>query len=301
MLVATKCVVWATFLLGTAVGAACVSVNAADTNPSPASLSPPQTLMSDADWAALFDQSKPLADRQNMLARVEQSPDLRNPKDLYMLGSLYHMGKHAPGSPVDADPQKASLYLGNAAIRGSVYAMAKMAELKLSAGQYHEAMNWAQIYSHYALLSPNSSYSPRESYAAELVSRIKDHVGDAEMPGIMKDVDSFVALNDAQIRAGMKARIWYGANEPHRTTHHRVEDPTAKLPHTGIADYIVAFKPDGTVASAQLIDAVPQPNVGVLLRPWVESITLKPVKQSHALRYAWVPLVMGNQQYRMEQ
>jgi hypothetical protein len=292
--------VWPGLILGTVVAFAPFGAIAADAAAPTPSLSPPHALMSDAQWASLFDQSKPLADRERMLAQVEQSPDLRNPKDLYALGSLYHMGKNAPGSPVDDNPQKASLYLGNAAIRGSVYAMAKMAELKLAAGQYQEAMNWAQIYSHYALLAPETSHSPRESYAAELVSRIKSHVTDTQMAATMKDVNSFVALNDAQIRAGMQADALNDGDRPNRLMHHRVQLPDSRRPDTGIADYLIAFKPDGSAANVQLVDAVPRPEVGGTLRNWAKSVTLQPAPEGNALRYAWVPMVIGNKDYHMD-
>ena len=292
--------VWAGLILAAAFALAPFGVTAADVNAPAPSLSPPHALMSDADWAALFDQNKPLADRERMLANVEQSPDLRNPKDLYALGSLYHMGKRAPGSPVDENPDKASLYLGNAAIRGSINAMAKMAELKLDARQYQEAMNWAQIYSHYALLSPKTGFSPRESYAAELVSRIKSHILDTQMAAIMKDVNSFVALNDAQIRAGMQANAQQDGDHLKRMTHHLTQPHDSRLPDTGIADYLIAFKPDGSAADVQLVDAVPRPEVGGMLRNWAKSVTLQPASQDSALRYAWVPIVIGNQDYRMD-
>jgi hypothetical protein len=292
--------VWVGLIFGASIGVAPLSATAADVDAPAASVSAPRALMSDADWAALFDQNKPLADRQRMLANVEQSPNLLNPKDLYALGSLYHMGKRAPGSPVDEDPQKASLYLGNAALRGSLYAMAKMAELKLDAGQYQEAMNWAQIYSHYELLSPRTGFSPRESYAAELVSRIKPHVLDAQMPAIMTDVNSFIAQHDAQIRAGMLADATGHHDHLNRVTHHRVQPHDNRFPDSGIADYLIAFKPDGTAADVQLVDAVPRPQVGGMLRNWAKSITLQPAPQDNALRYAWVPMVVGNQDYHMD-
>lgn len=256
--------------------------------------------MSDAEWAALFDQNTPLAERQRTLADLEQSPDLSDPHDLYMLGSLYHMGQHAHGSPVREDPQKASLYLGNAAIRGSVLAMAKMAELKLAQGQYREAMNWAQIYSHYALLSKRSDYSPTESYAAELVSRIMDKIGESSMPDIMKDVSSFVAAHDADIRVGIAGEEMLEHVHPKSSGHHYYVAPLGqRLPSSGFADFIIAFHPDGSVANVILIDAVPQPDMGAVLHEKVETMTIDPTKQNQAMRYAWVPALMGNDRYRL--
>ena len=255
--------------------------------------------MSDAEWAALFDENTPLADRQRVIANLEQSPDLNDPHDLYMLGSLYHMGQHAHGSPVQEDQQKASLYLGNAAIRGSILAMAKMAELKLTAGQYREAMNWAQIYAHYALLS-NADYTPRESYAAELVNRIMDQLGQGAMPDVMKDVNSFVAANDTAIRVGMAGEAMLEHLHPKSPGHHYYVAPFGqRLPTSGFADYILSFRPDGTVANIQLIDAVPRTDMGAVLHEMAQGMTVKPNSQDKTPRYAWVPLLMGNEHYRL--
>lgn len=255
--------------------------------------------MSDAAWAALFDRRVPLADRQHIIAKLEQSPDLKNPHDLYVLGSLYHMGQYAEGSPVQEDWQKASLYLGNAAIHGSVLAMAKMAELKYAEGQYREAMNWAQLYSHYALLTKNDDTSPQESYAAELVSRIMGKLDESAMPAVMKDVNSFVAAHDMDIRAGMAKEATLESQHPHSDGHHYYLPPFGqRFPTSGFADYLVAFQPDGTVANILVMDAVPQPEMGAMLRDKLLNMRIKPAMHDKALRYAWVPLILGDHSYR---
>lgn len=273
---------------------------AVDDNPPTAAITAAQGPMTDAQWAALFDEKTPLADRQRVVANLEQSPDLKDPHDLYMLGSLYHMGQHSHRSPVQEDQQKASLYLGNAAIRGSVLAMAKMAELKLMEGQYREAMNWAQIYSHYALLSKSDDYLPNESYAAELVNRIMDHLGQSPMADIMKDVNSFVTAHDADIRIGMAGETMLEHLHPQSGGHHYYVAPFGnRLPSSGFADYIVAFRSDGSAANILLIDAVPKPDMGAVLREHAEILTVKPTTQDEGLRYAWVSLLMGNHRYRL--
>jgi hypothetical protein len=256
---------------------------------------------SDATWAQLFDSAIPLADRQRMLANLEanatQSDD---PHALYMLGSLYHMGQHDPGSPAQEDPKKATLYFSNAAIRGSVLAMAKMAELEMDAGQYREAMNWAQIYAHYASMSKRDRES-RGAYAAELVQRVMDQIGESQMTAIMADVNSFVADHDTSIKVGIAGETML--NHVHITSsrHHVRSILDTSMPDTGIADFIVAFKPDGSVANVQLLDAVPRLDVAAILREYAEKMTASPAPDSgdHALRYVWVPTVLNNHRYRL--
>jgi hypothetical protein len=254
----------------------------------------------DASWAQVLDQTLPLADRQRLLATLEAKVAQSNdPHALYMLGSLYHSGERAPGSPVQANPEKASLYFGNAAIRGSVLAMAKMAELKLAAGQYREAMNWAQIYAHYALMSTWDRPS-RESYAAELVQRVMDHVSDSQMTAIMADVNSFVAAYDTSIKVGIAGEASLNALHPTSVRHHFKPVLDERLPDSGIADFIVAFKPDGSVANVQLLDAVPRAEVAGALREYAEKMTVDPAASGggHALRYAWVPTMLNDRRYR---
>jgi hypothetical protein len=268
------------------------------------SINPPSTQTlnpaSDASWSQLLDNTFPLADRQRMLADMETNAAQSNdPHALYMLGSLYHMGRHAPGSPVQENPDKAALYFGNAAIRGSVLAMAKMAELKLAAGQYREAMNWAQIYAHYALMSKRDSQA-RDAYAAELVQRVMDHMSDSQMTAIMADVNSFIAAYDTSIKVGIAGEATLNHLHPTSVRHHFSPVLDDRLPDSGIADFIVAFKPDGSVANVQLLDAVPRIDVAGMLREYAEKMTVTPAPDGgdHALRYAWVPTMLNDRRYR---
>ncbi|QRN52942.1 sel1 repeat family protein [Dyella caseinilytica] len=256
---------------------------------------------SDASWSQVFDSTVPLADRQRILTNLEADATQSNdPHALYMLGSLYHMGQHAPGSPVQENPQKATLYFGNAAIRGSVLAMAKMAELELAAGQYREAMNWAQIYAHYALMSKRDSQS-RNAYAAELVQRVQDHISESQMTAIMKDVNSFVATYDTEIKVGIAGEAILNHLHPTSVRNHFKPALDDRLPDSGIADFIVAFKPDGSVANVQLLDAVPRIDVVATLREYAEKMTVTPVPDGgdHALRYAWIPTMLNDRRYRI--
>ncbi|WP_266183389.1 hypothetical protein [Dyella humicola] len=287
--------------LWTAVGVclACATARpaaATEDTGSPASMdtstSPP---MSDQAWAALFDQDIPLDERQRTLASLEHRPRLEDPQDLYMLGSLYHMGQHAHGSPVQADTEKAGLYFANAAVRGSVLAMAKMAELKLAAKDYHEAMNWAQIYAHYALASTERD-TAGESYAAELIKRIDDHVERSAMDAIIKDVRSFEMAYDASIRAGMTSAVAHHDLHPTTHRHHVDVTPGTRGPDSGMADVLVAFRADGTAASVQVLDAVPLTTPDDSVVAHARSMTVSP-SDGAALRYAWVPIILGDGRY----
>jgi len=256
--------------------------------------------MSDGDWAALFDEKTPLADRQRTLAAIEQSPDTQDPQTLYMLGSIYHMGKHAPGSPAQEDPRKAILYLSNAAIRGSVLAMAKMAEIKLAAGQYREAMNWAEIYGHYAPIAQKKS-DIQDSYAAELLYRAKQGLDDSAMDGIMKDIRSFVFAYDSTIRAGIADDDRLVHLKPHsRGRYFQPAINHERQVNSGMADYLLTFGADGSVIKAQLVDAEPLPDTGTDLLHSAEQMTVG-TSSDNAARYAWVPMLLSDMRYHLNQ
>ncbi|MFC5438301.1 hypothetical protein ACFPME_17200 [Rhodanobacter umsongensis] len=277
-----------------------IAVAAAGTTQPPVGAAAPDEAALDASWAQVLNDSIPTAQRQQALSRIEQAAQATgNQHELYLLGSLYHMGEHAHGSFVPRDLIKASLYLGNAATRGSVRAMAKMAEVELAMHEYREAMNWAQIYGHYELLLPHG-VRPHHGYAAELVQRIADKLGRSTMPEIMSDVNSFIASNDAAIRAGNG-----GASAPNGLMpwpeSKAFLPPSGRLaPRAGFADYLLAFNRDGSLADMWLLDAVPDPPLGLALRQYAREMVVAPMPAGAgpALRYAWLPMAYDDGRYR---
>ncbi len=277
----------------------CGSASAATPVPVQNPVATPERIALNASWAQVLDKNVPLDRRQQALSKIEQQAQTGDQHDLYVLGSLYHMGQHAPGSLVRQDLVKASLYLGNAATRGSVLAMAKMAEIKLATRHYREAMNWAQIYGHYALLLPKGN-RPHDGYAAELVQRILDRLGNSAMPEVMRDVNSFIASHDADIRAGTDSNLTGEALHPVPNDKPYVAPGGRITPYAGFADYLIAFNDDGSVAHAWLLDAVPDPDLGLTLRKYAREMRVPPVHEGigKAWRYAWMPVIYDDGRYR---
>jgi TPR repeat protein len=278
-------------------GSAPAATQAASDTRSPAARSNRTAL--NVAWAQVLDEHVPLSERQQALSQIEQEAQTGDQHDLYLLGSLYYMGRRASGSLVQQDLDKASLYLSNAAMHGSVLGMAKTAEVMFATHQYREAMNWAQIYGHYALLLPKSG-RPHDGYAAELVQRILDKLGRAAMPEVMRDVDSFIASHDAEIRSGTDSKFT-GENlhpvpkaKPYVTLNARL------APRAGFVDYLLAFKADGSVANVFLLDAVPDPALGSTLRKYAMEMVIAPAgaDAGNALRYAWMPVTYDDGRYR---
>ncbi|MES2313565.1 MAG: hypothetical protein V4566_14830 [Pseudomonadota bacterium] len=276
----------------------CSNATAAADTQSPAATSSRTAL--NAAWAQVLDEHVPIIERQQALSQIEQEAQTGDQHDLYLLGSLYYMGRRASGSLVQQDLDKASLYLSNAAMHGSVLGMAKTAEIKFATHQYREAMNWAQIYGHYALLLPKNG-RPHDGYAAELVQRILDKLGRSAIPEIMRDVDSFIALHDAEIRAGTESKFTGENLHPFPKAKAYVAPDARFAPRAGFADYLLAFKPDGSVANVFLLDAVPDPALGRTLREYAMEMAIAPAEGSagNALRYAWMPVTYDDGRYRV--
>jgi hypothetical protein len=250
-------------------------------------------------WAVVLDPQQPLAVRRQTLAELEADAGNRDQGELYLLGSLYHMGPEASGAPVARNLDKATLYLGNAALRGSLLAMAKMAEIKLATRKYREAMIWAQVFAHYAMLLPDGERPP-EGYTAELVQRILDKLGRTAVAQLMPDVAGFIAQHDADIRAGINSHFGGKASQPTPKRRPVVTPHGRFSAHAGFADYLMAFRPDGSVAHAWLLDAVPDPALGETLHHYVNELTVpaEPAGAEAPLRYAWLPAMFDDGRYR---
>ena len=251
-------------------------------------------------WAVILDPQVPLATRQQALAQLEQSTKSNDQHNLYLLGSLYWMGRHASGAPVQRDLDQAAIYMSNAAIHGSLLGMAKMAEIDLAIHKYSEAMIWAQVYAHYAMQLPRDE-RPNDGYTAELAQRIIDKLGRVGITQAMPQVINFIALHDADIRAGTDSD--FGGRQPHPVSKARPYlTPSYRFePKSGMADYLLAFHADGSEAHAWLLDAIPDPALGEALQRYAREMTLPPTKAKagDGLRYAWFPMMFDDHRYRV--
>lgn len=250
-------------------------------------------------WSVILDPQQPLQVRRQTLAGLAMHAADDDQHDLYLLGSLYQMGSKASGALVPQDLSKATLYLGNAALRGSLLAMAKMAEIKLAEHKYREAMIWAQVFAHYAMQVPERERPP-QGYTAELVQRILDRLGRTGMAEVMPDVAGFVTRYDADILAGLRSQDHRAMQRPRSRKHNVVMPPARVTRQSGFADYLLVFRPDGTVEHAWLLDAVPVPALGETLHHYVREMTLpaQSGKPAH-LRYEWVPAMYDDGRYRV--
>jgi hypothetical protein len=213
-----------------------------------------------ATLARMLDDHAPAAERQQLFADAENAAKAGDTEWQYIVGSL--LDERSRTLPFPHDPDKARIYLSNAAVHGKLFAMAKMAESELAAGNHQEAMNWAQIYGHY--LSRQSTDSRlAQDYLGELVARISKGLDSNKLTQVQADVTAFIAANDVSIQAGPKVFSGTAAMPHPDFTHSSFLRMNVQKPQGSeglrscFADYLIAFRPDGAVEKTWLVDIVP--------------------------------------------
>jgi len=247
-----------------------------------------------ADRAAIFDEFKRRALAGDIYAQ-------------YVIGSLYRAGEHLPHGFVKDDPDEAARYLSTAAAHGYLNAMAKMAELELARGHALEAMIWAQLYGHYsgAAKPTKDDRNKAGDYLADLLHRIYDRFDNARMGEVDRDLNAFVAEHDADVRAGMKAnRRRYASSSagPTKKLDLKFQPPPTDPLHgrrDTLADYVVAFGPDGHAEQAWLLDAVPDMRTGIELKSVALRMQVDADASTTALRYALLPVRLTYRNYSL--
>lgn len=254
-------------------------------------------------YVVLLDPKASLTDRQNAFAEVEVAAQAGGVKAQYVTGSLYRIGKALPAAPVEKDLAKARLYLSNAAANGEILAMAKMAELEAAEKNQMEAMTWAQIYGHYALLQP-AEWRPSNGYLAELVERASKGVTKAQLQDVVENLNAFIAAHDDTVRSGNAKAT---AQPPDMAPDFKREQSlnfrsSDSVPNAGFADYLLVFNPDGTRRNLLLLDATPDVRLGQILRSSLDGYHVKPdpSSQTSSPRMAFVPAVFDDRRFQLK-
>lgn len=254
-------------------------------------------------YVVLLDPKASLSDRQNAFVVVEAAAQAGGAEAQYVTGSLYRIGKALPAAPVEKDLAKARLYLSNAAANGEILAMAKMAELEVAEKHPMEAMTWAQIYGHYALLQP-AEWRPSNGYVAELVERASKGITKAQLQDVVDNLNAFIVAHDNTVRSGTaKATTRPPDMAPDFKREKSMGFPSREsVPNAGFADYLLVFNPDGTLRSLLLLDATPDVRLGQILRSSLDGYHVKPdpSSQTSSPRMAFVPAVFDDGRFLLK-
>nr|WP_199041472.1 hypothetical protein [Dyella sp. ASV24] len=237
-----------------------------------------------APLVRMLDSSIPLAEREALFEQMRAKADAGDTASQYLVGSLYREGDRVADSPVPVDLNKAQLYLSNAATHGHLYAMAKMSELSLQTDHLQSAMDWAQIFAYYVQRGGAQSEA-FTSYTRELLGRISaKHDYQKQNQLTLSDLNAFIGEHSADIRAGLAVnrQIAVLPHNPFLEVNHHYAKPVS-----GFADFIIAFKSDGTVESVWLLDGTPTLSLANTLKASVEKLAVAP-DPDRPRRYAWL-------------
>ena len=223
-----------------------------------------------------------------------------------VLGGVYLSGLHCGDFVIRRDPQQAALFLSNAAVDGSTFAMAAMAELELQQGHALSANVWAQLYVHYGALKESPM---RQGYAASLLHRALPLLASGQKETLLSDVKAFLANYNAAIERGMQRARHAAAKvpvacriipvDPHAL--HQLLRPMRDLPRAGLALYLVGVDARGEVQAVAPILSLPTARTQRRLRNVAENWRAQPAPQcDSALRYGLLPSLYDDQRYALQ-
>lgn len=248
----------------------------------------------------MLDASVPETQRLKLFAHVVKLAVAGQVQAQDLAGTMYWQGADITGSPVKTNLDQARKLLAYAAVHGDVLAMAKMSELELKAGHTQQAMVWAQLYAHY--LDPThharQRHGRRYAYATDLMQRVMAAGGKID-DAISKDVANMVAQYDKPIRAGILAiKQRHRNGRTHLVIGPRGNPTNDQRTLNGVADFMVAFKPDGSIKKVWLLASWPTDTMGKMLRPWLKYTRANTVSDDAGMRYLEVPITYNSVKWR---
>jgi hypothetical protein len=264
----------------------------------------PPALSDNGFDARILDTTLPQATRLELFSHVIDLSNQGQVRAEDLAGTFYWQGAAIAGSPVARNLDLARTLLGNAAVHGDVRAMAKLAELELSANRLQQAMVWAQMYARY--IDPRTHHrgiharyqGAGSSYSADLVGRVLAAGGSVEGP-VVKDVNAMVVRYDAPIQQGIDDFMAFRrSGDPRLITR-----PTGSVPKeyrslNGVAEYMVQFDPAGAPVKVWLLASYPSPKLGDVLRPMLDYARANPVDAGSGPRYLRVSIPNNSPTFR---
>ncbi|HEX7342130.1 MAG TPA: hypothetical protein VF269_07615 [Rhodanobacteraceae bacterium] len=248
----------------------------------------------------MLDASAPQAERMQLFAHVVQLGVHGEVPALDLAGTMYWQGANIQGSPVKTDLAQARKLLAYAAVHGDVLAMAKLGELNLAAKQPQKAMIWAQLYAHY--LDPTRHargfHGRMYAYASDLMQRTM-HAGGKVDDSVRTDVGNMIAKYDSSIRAGIDAFMEQRrSGKTHLVVHYMGHFNGEKVNQNDVADYMVAFNPDGSIKKVWTLASWPNTHFAATTRTWLDHARANPAPASSGTRYLEIPIVYNSYKTR---
>lgn len=260
-----------------------------------------------------FDPSGNLALRQAALVERERNADNLSAVQQWGLGALYRLGREHPAALVDQDLAKARHYLEQAALGGQVEAFASMAELELAAGAPMEAIAWANVF----VNATRVQYRGQGlGYPADLLKRILTALPPGSREAQERRIATFMQVQGDKHRARL-ARPKPAEPVPACRAAH-LDFPTTmltdqqewfriqrrkmqKLAHApaGKVMFHLVVDPDGTVASARVLETLPTAEAAVAAEGAMYELRFNAIDASAPQREAFLPFGLENSAVRL--
>jgi hypothetical protein len=224
-----------------------------------------------AGLARFLDNSTPAPNRKVIFDVWTKSALAGDVDAQYLVGTIYRRGDSIEPHVVERDVDQARRYLSTAAAHGRLLAMAKMAEIELAEDRPLEAMIWAQIYGAYRgwVGTDTRDYGPKnerqptlyfEDLLRRVSSRLAQKLGDAKTADVLAGLNQFVAQHDQEVRAQLQreglAPRWTGRQVKYENAK-SMKRVGVSL-HNTVSEWVLVFAADGSVESAEVLDAIPE-------------------------------------------
>ncbi len=275
------------------------------------------------DSWVLLDPEIPMAKKLEDIRGLEVSAESGGSSSQHLIGSLYRLGDQHPAKIFPADIVKAKKYLGNAAIQGSLPAMAAMAELELATKNNKDAMLWSQVYAYYSKEETEKLKDGSNlAYQAFLLKRVIDAARKVNKDyldkSFLEDFNNFFVNYDEKIQANKNRTLNSAEIEKQKACDFENKDSTlqntvllnankiyanAQTTHAlgspGYAYYLLGINANGDVVKAFVVDSLPNESYAKGL-----SIVAKSLKFNKTpgleLRQAFIPLTFDDFSIRIK-
>lgn len=255
----------------------------------------------------VFDPDFDLGAKRAMLQALEAGAARGCAYDAYVVGTMLRHGRALPGNPLEKDVARAAMLIEAYARGGRITAFADLAEMALSEGDARSAMQWTQVYLHFAMRYATSNVSDfdRRGYNADLLVRATQawHRARLKRSAIEPLMNEYLSRHRADVLAGLEApSIASGSARKQtdteapplriKTRREVVQLDRALEIEPGYAVFLLEVQPSGRVSRIVPETFGPNVNTPAALRPMVADFEFEPFDGSEPY-IARVPVVYG--------
>lgn len=210
----------------------------------------------------LLDPATPASARTALVRELLAKAAAGDASAQYVAGSLYRQGEAHPAQVLPRDLDKARELLLAAALKGSLPAMSKLAQVEYDAGNYAQAMDWTQVFSHYWRESGDFD-EERAHHLKNLLKQIGDKLVPSDDEVVRQRTIALLERHGATIEAALAQQRSEAAQRPGlrpvaaRKPVQRLRRASLITDESGMAEFYIAVDAKGRVARFWVLDAVP--------------------------------------------